>query len=65
VLSALRRWVEMERDGDASAPMCGRLAPWLLPLKWEGVPPRKEPHPRVTASPLSLEERAPCARREG
>src|SRR5438876_9983566 len=32
-LSAPRRWLEMERDGDASASMGGRLAPGRAALK--------------------------------
>src|SRR5258707_10659211 len=36
-LSAPRKWVEMERVGDASASMGARLAPWLLLLKRQGT----------------------------
>src|SRR5260221_7616443 len=59
--NAPRKWPEMERgDGDASASMgeeasavrCGAQA-----AKVGYVSPSKDPYPRATASPLSLEER--------
>ena len=37
VFSAPRKWVEMERGGEASASICARLALWLSLLKRLGV----------------------------